>query len=714
MSNPLRRIGRTRSLARIVWSVIAMGLTHCGAVAIAAETNQASFKISGYGPIGNRQLARIVKMLQPGDKAPAAYDPSFVEDAAVIIIGTVSRDGFLRPKLTAEIIAEDGSRQSFLWTEPTRAPLPRPLPVKKVRFKIREGILYHYGSLQFEGLTALSPKEAESYFVEAGLLLPLKRSRVYTPANLKSGRNNLQEVLERRGYRDVRVEILDVNENHRTGRVDVRLKVTEGSKFMVSAVKTEIQMPPEVRDTNVFGSQAATNAVYSLAWVQDFRQAVQRFWFRQGFPDTTVDFTVTTNSIITSTTRLDVVASVVTGPKVLLNDLKFEGVEKSNLGVLESRVRLQSEKPLNRIAVEAGRVRLTRLGIFDSVAVRYDVVSTNRRDVVYLVDEGKRLDVSVLLGWGSYEMLRGGLEFEAFNVLGRAHHARLRLIQSFKASSADFIYSMPELLGEDFDVFLTANGLLREEVSFRREEYGGGAGIRRQFRGISTDVNLRYEYKVLNAADADPDISVQGLPSANVGSVIGELQHDRRDNPLYPRRGYKVFSRFEIGAEPLGGDANYERFEVATAWHVPLYDGGWLNLGLSHGVVLSAGAREEDLPFNRRFFPGGENSIRGYQEGEASPRDDEGEFVGAESFVLGNLEFEQALTRSFSFVAFVDILGFARELSNYPASTGLVSAGGGIRWKTIIGPVRLEYGHNLNPREDDPSGTVHFSLGFPF
>jgi outer membrane protein assembly factor BamA len=348
------------------------------------------------------------------------------------------------------------------------------------------------------------------------------------------------------------------------------------------------------------------------------------------------------------------------------------------------------------------------------VGVRYDVVSTNRRDVVYRSDEGKRFDVSALVGWGSYEMLRGGVEFEAFNVLGRAHHARLRLTQSFKSSSVDFIYGMPELLGEDLDVFFTGEGLLREEVSFRREEYGGGFGVRKRLREISTDISLRYQYEVLHAADADPDISEQGLPSADVGSVIGELQHDRRDNPLYPRKGYKVFSRFEIGAEPLGGDANYQRFEVASAWHVPLYDGAWLNLGLSHGVVLSSGAREEDLPFNRRFFPGGESSIRGYQEGEASPLDEQGEEVGAESFVLGNVEFEQALTRAFSFVAFVDALGFARDVENYPASTGLVSVGGGIRWKTIVGPVRLEYGHNLNPREGDPSGTVHFSLGFPF
>jgi len=681
-------------------------------LAVAAETNRASFKISGYGPIGNRQLSRVVRMLQPGDRAPATYDPSFVEDAAVIIIGTVAHDGFLRPKLTAELTLEDGSRNVFEWTEPTRDPLPRPMAVKKVRFRIREGILYHYRTIKFEGLTVLAEKEALPYFVEKGLLVPLKRSRVYTPGNLRRSQNNLQDVLERRGYRDARVEISHLDENHQSGEVDVTVNVSEGNKFIVGSVKAALPQPGT--DGKMSGWEANTNAVYSSAWVQNFRQSIQRSWYRRGFPDAAVELTVSTNSIITSTTRVDVVASVTPGPKVFLNDVKFEGIEKSNPGVLENRVRLEPDEPLNRMSVEAGRVRLTRLGIFDSVGVRYDVVSTNRRDVVYLVDEGKRFDVSVLAGWGSYEMLRGGLEFEAFNVLGRAHHARLRLTQSFKASSADFIYGMPQLLGEDLDLFFTGKGLLREEVSFRREEYGGGLGVRKRLRGISTDISLRYEYEVLHAVDADSDIAQQGLPSANVGSVIGELQHDRRDNPLYPRKGYKVFTRLEIGAEPLGGDANYQRFEIASALHIPLYGGAWLNLGLSHGVVLSPGASEEDLPFNRRFFPGGENSIRGYQEGEASPRDDQGEEVGAESFVLSNVEFEQALTRSFSFVAFVDALGFAREIENYPASTGLVSVGGGIRWKTIVGPVRVEYGHNLNPREGDPSGTVHFSLGFPF
>jgi outer membrane translocation and assembly module TamA len=123
---------------------------------------------------------------------------------------------------------------------------------------------------------------------------------------------------------------------------------------------------------------------------------------------------------------------------------------------------------------------------------------------------------------------------------------------------------------------------------------------------------------------------------------------------------------------------------------------------------------DQNLPFNRRFFPGGENSIRGYQEGEASPRNLQGLYVGAETYTLGTVELEQALTPQWSLVAFSDSLGMAKRIANYPFDTGLFSVGGGIRWKTVVGPIRLEYGYNLNPRVNDPTGTLQFSLGFPF
>ncbi len=92
----------------------------------------------------------------------------------------------------------------------------------------------------------------------------------------------------------------------------------------------------------------------------------------------------------------------------------------------------------------------------------------------------------------------------------------------------------------------------------------------------------------------------------------------------------------------------------------------------------------------------------------------DGKLIGAESYLLGTVELEQALTRWLSLVAFSDNLGATRRFSQYPFDETLYSVGGGLRFRTIVGPIRLEYGHNLNRRTGDPSGTVHFSLGFPF
>ena len=234
------------------------------------------------------------------------------------------------------------------------------------------------------------------------------------------------------------------------------------------------------------------------------------------------------------------------------------------------------------------------------------------------------------------------------------------------------------------------------------------------FRAIDTDATLRYNYGILQATEASINFAQVGVESPAVGEFIVDLRHDRRDNPLYPRRGYELLANVELADQHLGGDAGFQRFELAASYHVTLNDSEWLHFGLRHGVVATIGETSKNLPFVRRFFPGGEDSVRGYQEGEAAPRNAQGQIVGAETYLTGNVEFEQALTPKWSLVAFVDGVGFAEHLRDYPENQALFSVGGGVRWRTIVGPVRLEYGYNLNPRPRDPSGTIQFSLGFPF
>lgn len=672
---------------------------------------EAKLEITGSGYFGNRALKKTIRLLESTEKKPEFFSANFVEDAAVIILSRLKTDGYLKPKVNVDLLLEDGSVIHQEWTDYIAEPLPRPLKIVKATYTVEEGILFYYDFIRFTGLETLTPKKAASYFYPSGGLVKTKHNRSFTPAKLKRSVGNLSEILARDGYGEATVNVDQIATNADTGGITVDIQVKQGRRFMVKSV--DARLVDGTNENTVPFGMFVTNAPYSRFWLQDFEQTLRATNYHLGYPDTKIAVT-TLNRIYTSNqVQLEMEADIQRGPLIHLAKVRFEGEKKTQIGMLQRRVQLKEGELLDRSAVENGRLRLSRLGVFKAVDLRYDLVDEETRDVTYALKEGKDLEMSLLFGYGSYETVRVGLELEQYNVFGRGHHSRLKLVQSLKSSSADYTYTLPELVGSDLDVLLDANALRRQEPTFERTELGVGAGVRKFLKPINSDVGLRYNYQILDASGRDVD-PLFGRTNAHVGAFVFDFKHDRRDNALLPHSGYKLFTTLEVASEYLAGNANYQRFEFAGSFHSPLDEGRWIHIGAVHGVVNAMGNPASDLPFNKRFFPGGENSIRGFQEGQAAPRNAFGQIVGAETYSLASLEFEQALTDSISFVLFNDDLAFAREIARYPFDQTLFTVGVGLRWKTVLGPVRFEYGYNLNPRKEDPVGTFHFSIGFPF
>ena len=681
----------------------------------AEKTNSppvAKFKVSGYGFLGNLRLRHIINLLEISKRKPEYLDADFMEDSALILESKLRGDGYLQPQITIRVIKDDNTRVQYVWNQ--NEPLPRTLRAHRVDFQIRKGVLYHFKELQFTGLTAITDKRAETYFIETSGLIPLKQNRSFSPDRLKRSVASLAEVLDRMGFQEQTVTIGNTNQNDRTGDVFVRIDVDQGPKFIVRSVRQEAFFPDTSTNAPVDLRTNRPMRAYSKLWEQDFTHGVRTNYYAKGYPDTSVAVQTENREPAGTNVLLDLLARVTTGPRVRTGDVTFEGNKRTRESILERRVPLEPGDWLNRLDAERGQYRIARLGVFDSVQLNYEPVSTNLWDVHYDLKEGKQIEVSPLFGFGSYDLVRGGVEVQQFNLWGRAHNSDLKLVQSVKSSIVDYTYSVPQLFAQDIDAFATGNYLRRQEISFLRTEYGGGAGIRRDFREIATDTSLRYNFGILQATEQSANFVQEGAQNPLVGEFIFDIRHDRRDSPLDPRRGYELLANVEIASQDLGGDANFQRLELGGSYHIPLDNSQWIHLGLRHGLVGTTGITSNNLPFVRRFFPGGENSVRGYQEGEASPRNAQGQIVGAETYTLGNIEFEQGLTPKWSIVGFLDAVEFAENMNHYPGDTALFSAGGGIRWRTIIGPVRLEYGYNLNPRPRDPVGTIQFSLGFPF
>lgn len=686
-------------------------LLGAAALACLAAGEAAELRVRGLGWFDNRAAGQKLKVLR-GDTADRALDANVLEDASLILISSLNDEGYLEPTLTVEATLPDAQVVHYPLDARLDPPLPRPLTASAATLVVAKGRRFALREITFTGLLAITEKEARTFFVGENTLLPLISERIYSPGRLQSSMANLEEALRQLGFAEAEVTHGDVELNHETGAVHAKIIVQEGRKWMVNVLQLNIA-DGSAGPTELIA--AHTGQPWTALWRQDTATAIRRWYYKQGHPDVQIKLTPQTVPAPDGTNSVTVTADVTPGPVVQVGAVRFNGNTHTRDSTLRRLVRSKPGAPLDPTRFNDSQARISQLGVFRTVELRYDPPDAATRDVVYDVVEGRRQEVNLLAGYGSYEQLRGGVEWRHYNLFGLAHTDSLKLVESMKGSSGDYTYTVPALFGTIADGSLRLFGWRREELSFTDEEYGANLSVLWPLRRLGLAITTGYTFKHLRNSDNELSTSATDQRQANIASLDFGLVRDKRDNPLRPRKGYKLSLQVEAANRALGGEVVYQQVVFGASYHTPWGSGRWIHAGFSQGLITTYGASNDlALPVSVRFYPGGDGSIRGYQKGEAAPRDAAGLFVGAKAYTQFNLEFEQALTSKWSLVAFGDAVGTAVSLDDLPFSDKLFSAGLGVRYQTIIGPVRVEYGRNLNPRPLDPSGTLQVSIGFPF
>jgi outer membrane protein assembly complex protein YaeT len=689
---------------------LALAAAFRGAPEAPAPAEPATLEITGVGLWRDHELRRSLILLL-GAQRGATLDANAIEDAAVMLVSALGEEGFQKPVVEIEATTADGAVQRLTFDASLETAVPRPLAVRAVAFRVKPGARWHIDSVEIAGLTVLPVKTARAYFRLESMLFILAKTNAYSPAHVASAAGALLGELHRRGYADAVVLANAAKIDETTGAVALHVTVTEGARWQVAAVHFEGTGP----DTVALPTAAEwMGRVWSATARGNLQEAIRRAYYKKGFPDVVVRITAVPGPVQDGVKPVTVTAQIRPGAQVKIGQVRFEGNAITRESVLQRSAQVQTDDPLDPLALANARYRISRLGVFDQVDLRLEPADGAVRDPVFTLKESQRYEANLLFGYGSYEEVRGGIEFRQVNLFGLAHQSRILLVQSMKSTSGDYTYSVPELFGESIDGAARIFALQRQEVAFQRQEYGASFTLKRPIPWLRAEGTAGYTFQVLRNNDNELATQATDPEQMNVASVDFGLTGDHRDNPLRPRRGYRWFTQIELAARSLGGTAEYQRLELGAAYHTPWGEGHWIHVGVTHGVITTLGTTDATLPVNKRFFPGGDNSIRGYQNGEAAPRAANGQFVGAKSYVLLNFELEQALTPNWSMVAFVDALGTAAQLKDYPFGERLYTAGLGVRYQTLIGPIRVEYGHNLNPRPGDPRGTWQISIGYPF
>jgi outer membrane protein assembly factor BamA len=209
------------------------------------------------------------------------------------------------------------------------------------------------------------------------------------------------------------------------------------------------------------------------------------------------------------------------------------------------------------------------------------------------------------------------------------------------------------------------------------------------------------------------------------------VTYDGRDNPLEPRFGFFAELRWEVG-QTFGLGA-YSELTPDLRGYVPVF---WERLILAgrvrFGTALFA---TNTLPISRRYFAGGPESQRGFGRRRLSPYlptpklMKEGDPVperlpiGGEAIIETSAELRLDLFKLFDqwvgIVAFADGADAVLELKELDLLNLHWAAGGGLRYRTPVGPIRVDVGFRLNRRGiDEPDGgklwALHISLGEAF
>jgi translocation and assembly module TamA len=113
-----------------------------------------------------------------------------------------------------------------------------------------------------------------------------------------------------------------------------------------------------------------------------------------------------------------------------------------------------------------------------------------------------------------------------------------------------------------------------------------------------------------------------------------------------------------------------------------------------------------ELPASKRFFAGGDNSVRGYDLDELGPKDDEGNVIGGRYLAVLSLELERRIVGKWSAAVFLD----AGNAFDPDYDTDLeYGAGFGVRWHSPVGPIRVDLAAGLSAENVEPR--LHIVVG---
>ncbi len=572
----------------------------------------------------------------------------------------------------------------------------------------------------------------ERMFLMRASLLQFRHGR-YSGDLLRRDEQSIESLYQSNGFRDVAVthKIVDGYKG-KPDNLAVFISIQEGPQYFIHSL--DIQGIAKLDKPQLLSQLSSVEGQpFSEFNVAVDRDAILQQYSTRGFPNATFEWS---SKPASDAHQTDLTYVIKEGQQEFVREILISGLQNTRRSLVDSKMLLKVGDPLSPNAERETQRKLYDLGVFARVdtAIQNADGDTSEKYVLYDMEEARKY--SIATGFGAEFARIGGcstclespqgqtgfapdatLDVSRLNLWGLGQSLSFRGRVSTLEQRALVNYTAPRVHGNDKLTlsFTTLYDNSKDVRTFTAQRFESSVQLSDR---LSKSITLlyRYTFRHVTVDQSTLKISPLLIPLFSQPDRVGEgswsMIQDRRDDPIDTHKG--IYNTLDLSLAPrdLGSEISFGRFLGRNATYHPIGKKYVLARQTSFGIVHplhNVADPNTAIPLPEHFFSGGATSERGFPDLQAGPRDLVTGFpLGGTALLMNQTEFRfPLLGDNIGGVIFHDMgnvysspsaISFRTDqhgLSDFDYMNHAV--GFGIRYRTPIGPVRLDLAYSINP-----------------
>lgn len=488
----------------------------------------------------------------------------------------------------------------------------------------------------------------------------------------------------------------------------ITIPISEGPQFKVSSVKLAGIEDKKEEEAIKAMIKLKAGDIFSKGKMRKDIEAITSYYSDRGYALASVAPDVVPNE---EKLTAEVIYNIKKGDKFTIGRVNIAGNTKTVDKVIRREVRVDEGDDYSASKINKSKKRLEDLQYFETVDINQKPDPDKKTvDLDVSVKEKATGFLTVGGGYSSIDNLIGMVDVTQTNLFGRGYSLTLRGELGGKSSYYTIAFRDPWFLDKPLLFGFNLYRQKREYVNYTKDGTGLSITFGKRY-GEDWSASITYEIeksKVNNVSD-DADAIIKDMKGDLLTSaLIFQVINDTRDSYIDPSTGRR--HSLSITTAGLGGDTGFWKSMLDLGWYIPIFEESTLHLRGRIGWSDTLFGKK--YPLYERYYVGGLDTIRGLGYGEAGPKDSKNEPIGAKKVIIGNIEYLFPIVTEMKLkgIIFFDIGKGYNEGEKF-GSNIKYSSGFGFRWFSPMGPIKIDYGINLNRKEGESKSKIEFGFG---